>query len=53
LNGTGLLNDPHYPVQWLKPGDVVDMEIDGLGYLSNTIVKEESDMSLLALKKNS
>lgn len=53
LNGTGLLNDPNYPVQWLKPGDVVDMEIAGLGYLSNTIVKEESEMSLLALKKNS
>lgn len=51
LNGTGLLNDPSYPVQWLQPGDTVDMEIDGLGLLQNTIVREETDWSLLALKK--
>ena len=52
LNGTGLLNDANYKVQWLQPNDVVTMEIDGLGLLSNTIVKEASEMSLLALKKN-
>ncbi|MFZ9970435.1 MAG: fumarylacetoacetate hydrolase family protein [Bacteroidia bacterium] len=52
LNGTGLLHDPNYPVQWLQPGDVVDMEITGLGYLSNSIVQEDSNMSILALKKN-
>lgn len=51
LNGTGKLNDPNYQEQWLKEGDIVEMEIDGLGKLSNTIVKEESDFSLLALKK--
>ncbi|SEW09073.1 fumarylacetoacetate hydrolase [Chitinophaga sp. YR573] len=51
LNGTGKLNDPNYPVQWLQPGDVVEMEIDGLGTLSNTIVQEESDFSILKLKK--
>lgn len=51
LNGTGLLNDPNYKVQWLQPGDVVEMEIDGLGRLSNTIVKEDTDFSILALKK--
>lgn len=51
LNGTGLLEDPSYQVQWLEPGDVVEMEIDGLGYLSNKILKEETDFSLLALKK--
>jgi hypothetical protein len=27
------------------------MEIDGLGHLSNTIVQENSDFSILALKK--
>lgn len=52
LNGTGKLNDPNYTEQWLQEGDTVDMEIEGLGRLSNTIVKEDSDMSLLALKKN-
>ncbi len=52
LNGTGKLNDPNYQEQWLKEGDVVEMEIDGLGKLSNTIVKDESDFSILSLKKN-
>jgi fumarylacetoacetate (FAA) hydrolase len=51
LNGTGKLNDPNYPEQWLQPGDVVEMEIDGLGELSNTIVAEESDWSILKLKR--
>jgi len=51
LNGTGLLNDPNYKVQWLQPGDVVEMEIDGLGSLTNTIVKENTDWSILKIKK--
>ena len=51
LNGTGLLNDPSFKPQWLQAGDVVTMDITALGHLSNTIVKEDSDMSLLALKK--
>lgn len=51
LNGTGLFHDPNYQVQWLQPGDVVEMEITGLGRLSNTIIKEEDDFSILALKK--
>lgn len=51
LNGTGLLNNPDFEPQWLQDGDVVEMEIDGLGKLSNTIVKEDSDFSILALKK--
>lgn len=51
LNGTGKLNDPNYQEQWLKEGDVVEMEIDGLGSLSNTIVAEETDWSILKRKK--
>lgn len=51
LNGTGKLNDPNYKEQWLQPGDVVEMEIDGLGLLKNTIVAEDSDFSILKLKK--
>jgi len=51
LNGTGKLNDPNYAEQWLQAGDVVEMEIDGLGLLKNTIVKEDSEFSLLGLKK--
>ncbi len=52
LNGTGKLNDPNYEAQWLQAGDVVEMEIESLGKLTNTIVAEESDFSLLAQKKN-
>ncbi len=52
LNGTGKLNDPNYEEQWLKEGDEVEMEIEGLGKLKNTIAKDESDFSILALKKN-
>ena len=51
LNGTGKLNDPEYKEQWLQNGDEVDMEIDGLGVLKNTIIAEETDFSLLKLKK--
>jgi len=51
LNGTGKLNDPNYQEQWLQPNDVVELEIDGLGILSNTIVAEETDWSILKLKK--
>ena len=51
LNGTGLLNNPNYQSQWLQAGDVVEMEITGLGRLSNTIIKENTDFSILKLKK--
>ena len=51
LNGTGKLNDPNYNEQWLQPGDIVEMEIEQLGLLSNTMVKEDSDLSLFAKKK--
>jgi fumarylacetoacetate (FAA) hydrolase len=51
LNGTGLLNDPNYKTQWLQENDVVEMEITALGKLTNTIRKEKTDYSILALKK--
>ncbi len=51
LNGTGKLNDNNYVEQWLQEGDTVEMEIEGLGKLSNTIVKDESSFSILAKKK--
>jgi fumarylacetoacetate (FAA) hydrolase len=52
LNGTGKFNDPNYTEQWLQAGDVVDMEIEGLGLLNNTIVAEETEWSILKQKKN-
>ncbi|RFZ82374.1 fumarylacetoacetate hydrolase family protein [Mucilaginibacter terrenus] len=51
LNGTGLLNDPNYQPQWLQPGDLVEMEVTGLGVLGNIIKKSTSDHSILALRK--
>ncbi len=51
LNGTGKLNDPAYKEQWLQSGDLVEMEIEQLGTLSNRIVGIESAWSLLQQKK--
>lgn len=51
LNGTGKLNDPNYTEQWLQAGDLVEMEIGQLGVLSNRIVAEETDWSILKIKK--
>lgn len=51
LNGTGLLNDKNYKPQWLQNGDVVEMEITGLGKLTNTIKAVDTDFSILNLKK--
>ncbi len=51
LNGTGLLNDPSYQTQWLQEGDLVEMNIDQLGVLRNTIRRDPDNFSILALKK--
>jgi len=51
LNGTGKLHDPKYQEQWLQEGDEVELEVDGLGKLTNTIVREADDFSILAKKK--
>lgn len=51
-NGIGKLTDPDYKEQWLQEGDIIEMEIDGLEKLTNSIVKEESDFSILSKKKS-
>ncbi len=51
LNATGKLNDPHYEERWLKEGDEIELEVEGLGILKNKIAKAESDFSILDLKK--
>ncbi len=50
LNGTGKLNDPLYIEQWLNPGDEVMLEIDQLGQLTNLILAESTDYSILNKK---
>ena len=52
LNGTAKLENPDAEPQWLKAGDKIDMEISGLGRLSNTLVASPSEHSLLNIKHN-
>src|SRR6195952_5008051 len=52
LNGTGKLNDPNYKEQWLQKGNVVEMEIEQLGNLTNTMAAEETNWSILKRKKS-
>jgi fumarylacetoacetate (FAA) hydrolase len=51
LNNDGKLNNPGYEEQWLKEGDVIEMEIENLGKLSSAIVRDESDFSIFGLNK--
>jgi len=51
LNGTGKLQNPEFVETWLQEGDIVEMEIDGLGLLQNSIIKEDDSFSILANKK--
>lgn len=47
LNGTAIHKDPAARPQWLQQGDLVALEVEGLGVLRNTLVAEESGLSLL------
>ena len=47
LNGTGKLNDINYQPQWLQSGDLVEMEVVGLGRLNNVIKKVDTEWSIL------
>lgn len=40
LNGTRRRKDPGALEQWLQEGDVVELEVEGLGRLCNTVVRE-------------
>jgi fumarylacetoacetate (FAA) hydrolase len=51
LNGTGKRLDPNFKPQWLQNGDKVTMIIDQLGVLENQIIAEETNWSILSLKK--
>lgn len=47
VNGTGKRLDENYKPKWLKPGDKVRLEIEGMGRLENTLKKTETDFSIL------
>ena len=56
LNGTRALEakergESYEPI-WLKDGDAIELEIDGLGRLENKIVNNAQGHSILAKKKN-
>ncbi|HSZ32306.1 MAG TPA: fumarylacetoacetate hydrolase family protein [Puia sp.] len=51
LNGSWKLNSEDYREQWLRPGDEIKLTVEGLGELSNIIVKDESGFSILGNKK--
>jgi fumarylacetoacetate (FAA) hydrolase len=51
LNGTGKRLDPNFQPQWLQNGDRVTMTIDALGILENQIIGEDTNWSILSLKK--
>ena len=51
LNGTGKLENINYKEQWLQPNDRVELRVEGLGILSNMIIQDKTEFSILALKK--
>lgn len=55
LNGTAALEAKSqgrsFTPTWLKAGDTIELEIAGLGRLSNKIVKSSQERSILAKKK--
>ncbi len=46
-NIKGKSENPDFIEQWLKEDDIVEVEIEGLGKLSNIIIRDESDFSLI------
>ncbi len=52
LNGTWRRENPDHTDWWLQPGDEVVLEVERLGTLTNQVIQEDTDYSILALKKN-
>ena len=51
LNGTAKKDNPEYQERWIQENDEVEMQIEGLGKITNKIIKANSDHSILKLKK--
>jgi len=51
LNGSGKRANPDYEVRWIQDGDEIEMQIEGLGKITNKIVKLDTNHSILKLKK--
>ena len=51
INGTKKRTDKNYIDRWLKQGDIIKMEIDSIGNISNKIIKSKNNHSIQKLKK--
>tara|TARA_B100001564_G_scaffold29043_1_gene21432 strand:- start:846 stop:1823 length:978 start_codon:yes stop_codon:yes gene_type:complete len=51
INGTKKRNDKNYVERWLRQGDIIKMEIESIGNISNKIVRSNNDHSIQKLKK--
>lgn len=51
INGTNKRIDPNYTEKWLEDGDEIQMRIEGLGMITNKIIKSDSEHSILKIKK--
>lgn len=56
LNSTGARlskeSGKEFVPTWLMPGDTIELEVDGLGRLTNKVLKRPGTFSILAKKKN-
>ena len=51
INGTKKRTDKNYIDRWLKQGDIIKMEIESIGNISNKIIKSKNNHSIQKLKK--
>ena len=43
---TGKRNNSNFHEKWLKEGDIIEMSIEGLGKISNKIIKDNSNYQI-------
>jgi len=51
INGTNKRKNANYIEKWLKDGDEIKMNVEGLGSITNKIIKSKNNHSILKLKK--
>ena len=51
INGTNKRKNANYIEKWLQDGDEIKMNIEGLGSITNKIIKSNNNHSILKLKK--
>ena len=51
INGSNKKRNIDYIERWLEEGDEIKMKIEGLGSITNKIIKSKNNHSILKLKK--